>query len=130
MDSEDPNSAPLMWIAKWVDYSDKYGFGYQLSDDSIGVSFNDTSKMVLIPDNSHIQYIDRCAQEHFYTKERCPLELQKKLKLLNYFQQYMSENLIKVCKTLRYFYTITLELEYKTAKRWNFGTILGWWAWN
>jgi len=33
-----------------VGYSDKYGFGYQLSDDSIGVSFNEKTRMALLPD--------------------------------------------------------------------------------
>lgn len=39
-----------MWICKWVDYSDKYGLGYQLCDDSIGVLFNDFTKLLLLPD--------------------------------------------------------------------------------
>ena len=30
-----------------MDYSDKYGLGYQLCDNSIGVVFNDNSKLVL-----------------------------------------------------------------------------------
>ena len=93
-----------MWIVKWVDYSDKYGFGYQLSDDSFGVIFNDTSKMVLIPDSNQIQYIDQFAQEHFYTKEWCPSELQKKLTLFNYFQKYMSENLTRVSNSWLFSY--------------------------
>ena len=45
-----PCSAPLLWTVKWVGYSDKYGFGYQLSDDSIGVSFNEKTRMALLPD--------------------------------------------------------------------------------
>ena len=96
-DSEDPNSAPLLWIAKWVDYSDKYGFGYQLSDDSIGVSFNDLTRMVLLPDGVNMHYIDKNGLEHYHTKE--------KVQLLNYFQQYMTENLLKV-KIMFYFNTI------------------------
>jgi len=30
--------------------SDRYGFGYQLSKDSVGVSFNDVTRMVILPD--------------------------------------------------------------------------------
>jgi polo-like kinase 1 len=92
---EDPNCAPMLWIAKWVDYSDKYGFGYQLSDDSIGVSFNDMTKMILLPDGDTLHYIDKQAKEHYHKKSEYPLELAKKVKLLNYFQQYMTENLLK-----------------------------------
>mgnify|MGYP000378458726 CR=1 FL=1 len=31
-EAEHPNSSPIYWISKWVDYSDKYGIGmYKLS---------------------------------------------------------------------------------------------------
>ena len=86
----------MLWIAKWVDYSDKYGFGYQLSDDSIGVSFNDLTKMILLADGNTLHYIDKQSNEHYHSKSVYPLELAKKVKLLNYFQQYMTENLLKV----------------------------------
>lgn len=45
--AEDPAAVPVFWISKWVDYSDKYGLGYQLCDNSIGVIFNDHTKLVL-----------------------------------------------------------------------------------
>ena len=28
-EAEDPKSQPIVWVSKWVDYSDKYGFGYR-----------------------------------------------------------------------------------------------------
>lgn len=41
-EAEDPKAQPIVWVSKWVDYSDKYGFGFNsLNDDSIGVVFND-----------------------------------------------------------------------------------------
>lgn len=40
----------IVWVTKWVDYSNKYGFGFQLSNDVIGVLFNDTSRIVMSPD--------------------------------------------------------------------------------
>lgn len=49
-ESEDPAAVPMVWVSKWVDYSDKYGFGYQLSDDTIGVIFNDLTKLLLLVD--------------------------------------------------------------------------------
>ena len=39
---------PFFWFSKWVDYSDKYGLGYQLCDDSIGIIFNDSTKLMLL----------------------------------------------------------------------------------
>jgi polo-like kinase 1 len=49
MHDEDPASAPIFWISKWVDYSNKYGLSYQLSDDSVGVIFNDSTKILVDP---------------------------------------------------------------------------------
>lgn len=43
-------SGALVHIKKWVDYSEKYGLGYLLSNDCIGISFNDSTKIVLYPD--------------------------------------------------------------------------------
>ena len=36
-------------VTKWVDYSNKYGFGAQLSDGSVTVRFNDCTKIALSP---------------------------------------------------------------------------------
>ncbi len=49
-EAEDPKCLPMIWISKWVDYSDKYGFGYALSDESIGVLFNDVTKLLMLAD--------------------------------------------------------------------------------
>ena len=46
-DAEDPASMPIFWVSKWVDYSDKYGLGYQLCDTSVGVLFNDSTRLLL-----------------------------------------------------------------------------------
>jgi polo-like kinase 1 len=42
----------MLWISRWVDYSDKYGLGYQLSDDSFGVLFNDKTRLMLLPNGT------------------------------------------------------------------------------
>lgn len=47
-ETSDPASNPLFWVSKWVDYSDKYGFGYQLCDEGMGVMFNDTTKLIML----------------------------------------------------------------------------------
>ena len=49
-EAEDPAATPIFWISKWVDYSDKYGLGYQLCDTSVGVLFNDSTKLLLSSD--------------------------------------------------------------------------------
>lgn len=47
-ENSDPACNPLFWVSKWVDYSDKYGFGYQLCDEGMGVMFNDTTKLIML----------------------------------------------------------------------------------
>ena len=42
-----------MFVKKWVDYSSKYGMGYMLSNDMIGVNFNDATKIIIDKANSH-----------------------------------------------------------------------------
>lgn len=36
-----------------MDYSNKYGFGYQLSDYTVGVLFNNGTHMSLLPDRKY-----------------------------------------------------------------------------
>ena len=78
-EAEDPRSQPLVWVSKWVDYSDKYGFGYSLNDDSIGVVFNDLTKLLLLADGANIHYIDYEQSEHYYTLNEFPATVEKKV---------------------------------------------------
>jgi len=94
-EAEDPKAQPIVWVSKWVDYSDKYGFGYSLNDDSIGVVFNDKTKLMLLADGCNIHYIDYVSSEHYYTINEFPSTVEKKVKLLNYFRMYMKEHLLK-----------------------------------
>ncbi|XP_077294577.1 serine/threonine-protein kinase polo [Arctopsyche grandis] len=94
-DACDPAAQPLVWVSKWVDYSDKYGFGYQLCDESVGVIFNDTTKLIMLGNGVNVHYIDRPGQENYMTLTTYPPDLDKKMKLLNYFKKYMSEHLMK-----------------------------------
>ena len=43
----------VLWIVKWVDYSNKYGFGFQLSNRAVGVLFNDTTRIALSTDGRY-----------------------------------------------------------------------------
>ena len=46
-ETERPELQPLFWITKWVDFQDKYGFGYCLSEGHYGVNFRDEERTVL-----------------------------------------------------------------------------------
>ena len=54
-DAEDPACMPIFWVSKWVDYSDKYGLGYQLCDTSVGVLFNDSTRLLLGADGEWVR---------------------------------------------------------------------------
>ena len=68
-EAEDPAAVPMVWISKWVDYSDKYGFGYQLSDDTIGVIFNDLTKLLLLVDGKWV-FLSSFNQSHLFFLDR------------------------------------------------------------
>ncbi|XP_034482984.1 serine/threonine-protein kinase polo [Drosophila innubila] len=94
-ENTDPAAQPLFWISKWVDYSDKYGFGYQLCDEGIGVMFNDTTKLILLPNQINVHFIDKEGKESYMTTTDYCRTLDKKMKLLSYFKRYMTEHLVK-----------------------------------
>jgi len=94
-EAEDPALTPVTWISKWVDYSDKYGIGYNLSDGSVGVLFNDATRLLMNENEKNMQYIDKHNHESFFTIDKTPEKLNKKKTLLEYFHNYMSENLLK-----------------------------------
>ncbi|KAK8731564.1 hypothetical protein OTU49_007371 [Cherax quadricarinatus] len=97
---EDPAAVPMIWVSKWVDYSDKYGLGYQLCDDSIGVLFNDFTKLLLLADGENIHYIERSSAEHYHQLKNYPATLNKKVTLLRYFRNYMNEHLLKAAASM------------------------------
>jgi cell cycle serine/threonine-protein kinase CDC5/MSD2 len=52
-DPRGSSSLPLdderVFVVSWVDYCNKYGMGYALTDGSVGVHFNDSTSVVLSP---------------------------------------------------------------------------------
>jgi hypothetical protein len=84
----------IMCITKWVDYSNKYGFGFQLSDRSVGILFNDNTRMMLTSDASTVQYNDLSNRTHSFSAQSPITEHQKKVTLLLYFAEYMDTHLI------------------------------------
>lgn len=90
-----------VWICKWLDYSKKYGLGYQTCLGSVGVSFNDGTQIILEKGQQNcVHYMTR---PDFHkenkgnkwlrmTTEDYPAELQKKVKLLIHFRNYMLDH--------------------------------------
>lgn len=99
-ETTDPVAQPLICVSKWVDYSDKYGFGYELSDDSVGVMFNDFTRIVLLANLKDVHYIEKNGFEQYHTIDQTPPTLEKKIKLLMYFRRYMDDHLNKAGEDL------------------------------
>ena len=83
-------------IIKWVDYSNKYGLGYKLSNGQIGVYFNDTTKMILNTDKKEFTYIDKKISEEFellytFSINEYPIDLKNKVDLFIQFKNYIEE---------------------------------------
>ncbi|XP_058455798.1 serine/threonine-protein kinase polo isoform X2 [Malaya genurostris] len=94
-ENTDPAVQPLFWVSKWVDYSDKYGFGYQLCDEGMGVMFNDTTKLIMLANGLNVHFIDKEGVETYMDTHNYPPQMEKKMKLLSYFKRYMTEHLVK-----------------------------------
>ncbi|XP_071982866.1 serine/threonine-protein kinase PLK3 isoform X1 [Engystomops pustulosus] len=85
----------FIWVSKWVDYSNKYGFGYQLSNRSIGVLFNNGTHMVLPASRRNVHYNLTNSRHFVFAASAVPEQLQGQMSVLQYFATYMEQNLMK-----------------------------------
>ena len=86
------NDGPMLWVTKWLDYSSRYGVGYVLSNDSVGVIFNDSTKIIMSPDHEEFQYISSSKLVDVvstHTFIDYPTEINKKVMLLQLFQKQL-----------------------------------------
>ncbi|XP_014222861.1 serine/threonine-protein kinase PLK1-like [Trichogramma pretiosum] len=87
------NYSPL-FVTKWIDYSNKCGLAFQLSDRSVGALFNDGSKMSYTYDRRGVEYVNVDNEVTKYNREHnVPAHLQEKLDLLHNFTDYMDKHL-------------------------------------
>ncbi|EGO29881.1 hypothetical protein SERLADRAFT_445649 [Serpula lacrymans var. lacrymans S7.9] len=87
-----------VFIVSWVDYCNKYGMGYALTDGSVGVHFNDSTTLVLSADKHHFDFIS--SRRHGtiyvrknYTVSEYPEDLKNKVYLLKHFERYIMDRL-------------------------------------
>ena len=85
---------PSLWVSKWVDYSNKYGLGYMLSNGCAGVYFNDSTKIISSSLGDFFQYTSRISGREETTVQHgiltFPSELQKKVTLLQHFRKHLT----------------------------------------
>lgn len=92
-----PEACGKVLIAKWIDYSSKYGVGYKLSNGIYGVLFNDSTKIVLSKDEYQFYYLKREISSKniddsyipVYNFGSYPDELKKKVILTQHFISYL-----------------------------------------
>jgi polo-like kinase 1 len=90
----DSTAGPEVWVKKWVDYSNKYGLGYLLSNSCAGVFFNDSTKIVCDPSGTSFQYTQRNPstkedESSLYSVNDFPHDLHKKVTLLQHFRSHL-----------------------------------------
>ena len=78
-----------IFIRKWVE-TEKYGLGYVLSNENVGVFFNDCSKIIYVPNGRNFIYIDNNERitSHLF-KEKLNNDLNKKSMLLKNFKGFL-----------------------------------------
>jgi polo-like kinase 1 len=91
--------SPRLWVTKWVDYTSKYGLGYLTCNGSVGIYFNDSSKIVLSSGGEHFEYIERSrklpdgtrspAVREPHTLSNYPTALKKKVLLVKHFKSHL-----------------------------------------
>lgn len=54
--------------------------GYQLCDNSVGVLFNDYTRLIMYADGDSLQYIDKTAAESYLNVRSFPSALTKKVR--------------------------------------------------
>ncbi|XP_067423982.1 serine/threonine-protein kinase PLK3 [Emydura macquarii macquarii] len=86
---------PFVWVSKWVDYSNKYGFGYQLSNHSIGVLFNNGTHMALSASQKTVHYNLTNSKHFTFPMSAVPEQLRGQTSILRYFASYMEQHLMK-----------------------------------
>uniref|UniRef100_A0A8C2J0E7 polo kinase n=1 Tax=Cyprinus carpio TaxID=7962 RepID=A0A8C2J0E7_CYPCA len=84
---------PLIWVTKWVDYSNKYGFGYQLSNQNVGVLFNEGTHLSLCDQTVHYCLTNN---KHFsFPVDALPEKLQNQKHIVDLMANYMEQNLME-----------------------------------
>ncbi|XP_030190935.1 inactive serine/threonine-protein kinase PLK5 [Lynx canadensis] len=80
---------PVLWAPTWVDYSSKYGFGYQLSDGGSGVLLRDGTHMALRPPGDRVCYASARGKLDTFAPRDAPSPLGAKLAVLRLLARYL-----------------------------------------
>jgi polo-like kinase 1 len=89
-------------VARWCDFSARYGVGWELLDGTVGANFNDSSRLVLSADKASVEYHPPAqppsragapaVQRYCASDEAASQVLGKKLKLLRHFETLLQRD--------------------------------------
>ncbi|KAM9323210.1 serine/threonine-protein kinase PLK3 [Pholidichthys leucotaenia] len=85
----------FLWVTKWVDYSNKYGFGFQLSNQSIGVLFNEGTHFSLCDQRKTVHYCLTNNKHFTFATNSLPEQLYRQKQIVNLMANYMEQNLME-----------------------------------
>ncbi|XP_075877476.1 serine/threonine-protein kinase PLK3 [Nelusetta ayraudi] len=85
----------FLWVTKWVDYSNKYGFGYQLSNQSIGVLFNEGTHLSLCNNRNTVHYCLTNNKHFTFPANSLPEQLHGQKEIVELMANYMEQNLME-----------------------------------
>uniref|UniRef100_A0AAY5EIC2 Serine/threonine-protein kinase PLK3 n=1 Tax=Electrophorus electricus TaxID=8005 RepID=A0AAY5EIC2_ELEEL len=86
---------PFVWVTKWVDYSNKYGFGYQLSNQNVGVLFNEGTHLSLCDQRRTVHYCLTNNKHFTFQANALPEQLQNQKHIVELMANYMEQNLME-----------------------------------
>ncbi|XP_066536928.1 serine/threonine-protein kinase PLK3 [Hoplias malabaricus] len=86
---------PFVWVTKWVDYSNKYGFGYQLSNQNVGVLFNEGTHLSLCDQRRTVHYCLTNNKHFTFQADSLPEQLQSQKHIVELMANYMEQNLME-----------------------------------
>ena len=82
---------PDIFVKKWVE-SEKFGLGYILSDDNVGVYFSDNSKIIYKPNGINFIYIENNEKiSMYFIQNNFDKNLEQKVNLLKNFKGFLFE---------------------------------------
>uniref|UniRef100_A0A3Q1GH11 Serine/threonine-protein kinase PLK n=1 Tax=Acanthochromis polyacanthus TaxID=80966 RepID=A0A3Q1GH11_9TELE len=85
----------FLWVTKWVDYSNKYGFGYQLSNQNIGVLFNEGTHLSLCDQRKTVHYCLTNNKHFTFPTNSLPEQLRSQKQIVELMANYMEQNLME-----------------------------------
>lgn len=93
-----PSPRNMIFVRKWIDYANKFGIAYSLSDGTCGVSFNDNTRIVIDPQDRYFEYVEKVKKSKKdnvtkYPTTKYPNELRQKFETVDQLKAILEEDI-------------------------------------